>query len=512
MSEKVNLQDNKDKTTDDTNAAKTHNAVDEEHDIVQVSISESSELKNSSSSSSERKRNLPVWGLVVGIFFIVLLVGVWLWTRGNNAGTTTEKATTEKDKEGGHADESKEVKLESEALEAAGIEIEGVTQRPAVTLLKVTGAVENNQQQTQQVTPLVSGRVEKVNVVQGERVNAGVILAVISSPAVAEMHGKLREAETRLKTAERNLERVKRAENRVAVLQTKAKLDEAEANLRRTKRLVELGAGAGKDMITAETDYKTAKADYDFQSNITLNRELQEAQAEVDLANTEASHLRQSLQALGLTLTGRDDHTRNISLVALRAPASGIVTERMVNPGAGIEAGKPIFTISNISTVWVIANVPEIQLGNVREGTPAEIRSAALGTDIINGRVSYLDPQLNEETRTGRVRVEVPNPGERLKAGMFVEVGFQTSTGATTGEELMVPSTAVQRVGEETIVFIPKTDEPGAFEVREVELGGEVNGYHRVISGLKLGEKVVTKGSFTLKTQLQKGEMGEHGH
>ena len=62
------------------------------------------------------------------------------------------------------------------------------------------------------------------------------------------------------------------------------------------------------------------------------------------------------------------------------------------------------------------------------------------------------------------------------------------------------------------MVFIPKDDEPGAFEVREVELGGETSGYHRVISGLKLGEKVVTKGSFTLKTQKLKGEMGEHGH
>ena len=142
-------------------------------------------------------------------------------------------------------------------------------------------------------------------------------------------------------------------------------------------------------------------------------------------------------------------------------------------------------------------------------GTPAEIRVAAFGEGVINGRVSYIDPQLNEETRTGRVRIEVDNAGERLKAGMFVEVGFQAGTGAATGEELVVPSTAVHKIGERTVVFIPKDNETGAFEVREIEIGSAIEGYHRVISGLKLGEKVVTKGSFTLKTQMQKGELGE---
>ena len=96
-----------------------------------------------------------------------------------------------------HADE--EVKLSPEALAAAGIEIEGVTQRPAVALIKVTGTVETNQQQTQQASPLVSGRIERVNVGQGDRRSRGSVLAIISSPEVAEMHGKLREAETRLR-------------------------------------------------------------------------------------------------------------------------------------------------------------------------------------------------------------------------------------------------------------------------------------------------------------------------
>ena len=174
------------------------------------------------------------------------------------------------------------MKLSAEALQSAGIEIEGVTQRPAVALLQTTGTVEANEQQTQQATPLVGGRIDQVRVRLGDRVRAGAVLAVISSPQIAQMHGKLHEAETQRALAERNLERVLRAENRVAVLSAKAKLDEAEATLKRVRRLIELGAGAGKDLIAAETAYKTAKAEYDFQSNISLNREVQEARAAVE--------------------------------------------------------------------------------------------------------------------------------------------------------------------------------------------------------------------------------------
>lgn len=468
-----------------------------------------------------RSPNRRTTWIVAAVGLVAVAALFLLWSRRDSTADSTkvaanaeavEHAAGEASGGGKHgAEEGAEVRLEPEALASAGFEYEGVTQRPAVALLRVTGTVEANPRQTQQVSPLVGGRVESVNVAIGDRVDTGTVLATVSSPDIAEMHGKLREAETRLFTAERNLQRVQRTENRVNVLSAKARLDETEATLKRTRRLIELGAGAGKDLIAAEAAYKTAKAEYDFQSNIPLNRELQEAQAEVRTAQTEVSHLKASLGALGAPIPdeGRDDHSRNISLVPLRAPAAGLVTERAVNPGAGVSVGQSLFTISNLSTVYIIASVPEAQVGNVREGTPAEIRSAALGERAIRGRVSYIDPRLDEATRTARARIEVANPGERLRAGMFVEVGFQTTTGAATGEELVVPSSAIQRIGDKTIVFIPKENERGSFEVREIEVGGEQEGYARVLSGLKLGERVVTKGSFTLKTQKQKGELGE---
>lgn len=453
-----------------------------------------------------RAGSFPGWAIalsIIGLTVLVTLIFIWSKRAGTEETKVDVKADTAKEE---RSSGPTEVKLDPEMMESAGIKIEAVTQRPAIALLKTTGAIETNPQQTQSVSSLVGGRVETMNVRVGDHVSQGALLASIASNEISEMQGKLREGRIRFENASRSFERVQRAENRAAVLQAKARLDEAAATLKRTKRLIELGAGAGKDLVGAETNYKTAKADYDFQSNIALNKELQDARSELETARVELAHTRDQLLALGAT---PNETGGNISRIAVRAPASGMITERPVNPGAGVQAGAALFVISNLSTVYAIANVPEGQMPLIRVGTVAEVTSTALGGRPINARVAYIDPQLNEDTRSGRVRLEVPNPGAILKAGMFVEVGFQTGTGETTGEELVVPAIAIQRIGEKTVVFLAKDNEPGSFEVREVQIGGEVEDYTRILGGLKLGEKVVTKGSFTLKTQLQKAELGE---
>lgn len=471
-------------------------------------------------SGASKPKKMFAWILTAAIIALVGIIGfAWMATR--KSATSGNVETSEKKEEAGHKEEEsghseneegREVTLDAESLNSAGIRTEGVTQRPAIAKLYVTGAVELNPEKTEMATPLVGGRIEQVFYGVGDYVSQGATLAVISSPQLAQMHGKMHEAKTRYELANRNLARVQKSENRVAVLQAKAKLDEAEKTLNRTKRLIELGAGAGKDLISAETSYKTARADYDFQSNIALNRELQEAKAEVETAQVDLRHIEDEMRSLGVPVKSNeeDDHRKDTSLVAVRSPLSGMITERKFNAGAGIEAAMPIFAVSNLSTVYVVANVPEASLSKLSVGSIAEIKSASVGA--INGRVSYIDPRLDETTRTGRVRLEVPNGDGKLRAGMFAEVGFNAGTSETTGQELVVKSEAVQREGEKTIVFVPRTDEPGAFEIREIEIGGDTEGYTSVKSGLEIGEQVVTKGSFTLKTQMQKGEMGEHGH
>ncbi len=533
----------------------------EENNHHQADEAELNRLENQIDEDSETG-STPVkskfaWIVTAALIGLIAIIGLgWIVYKSSTKSGGAEETHKE---EPGHSEDEKgkEVKLEPELLASAGIETEGVTQRPAIAKLYVTGAVELNPEKTEMATPLVGGRIENVYFGVGDYVNQGAVLATISSPQLAQMHGKMHEARTRYELANRTLERVQKSENRVGVLQAKARLDEAEANLKRSriqadsgvsqartklneaeanlkrvKRLVELGAGAGKDLLAAQTAYqieqknvenamankdvitaeanlRSAKADYDFQTNISLNKEIQEAKAEVETSFVDLRHIQDEMRALGVTvnINEPDNHDKDTSLVALRAPLSGVITERKFNAGAGIEAASPLFSISNLGTIYVIANVPEGSLSKLSVGSSAEIKSTAAGT--INGRISYIDPRLDETTRTGRVRLEVPNSNGKLRAGMFTEVGFYAGTSDTTGEELVVPSNAIQRTGDKTIVFVPREDEPGAFEVREIEIGGETEGYTAVKSGLKLGESVVTKGSFTLKTQLEKGAMGD---
>lgn len=453
----------------------------------------------------KRRRFVP-WAIALTLIGIAALSALLLiWSKQNAEADVA--ANPDEHTEG----RSKEVKLEPDVLKSANIEIEGVTSRPAVSLLTTTGTIELNPQQMQNVTPLISGRVEKMTANVGDYVGRGDLLAIISSPQIAQLHGKMHEAETRMGIAERNLVRVQKSENRVSVLQAKARLDEADATLRRVRRLIELEAGAGKDLIAAETNYKTAKAEYDFQRNISLNKEIQESKAEVETARVDLRHIRDEMKALGVELPRHDadNHSRDTSLVSIYAPAAGMVTERPVNPGSGIGVGTTLYILSNMSSVYAVASVPEAQMMLLRIGTVAEISSPSLSVGVITARVTYIDPNLNEDTRTGKVRLEVPNRDGKLRAGMFVNVGFQAGTNSAAGEDLVVNSEAVQRVGEKTVVFIPKDNEPGAFEVREIVTGLELEGYTRIRSGLQINEKVVTKGSFVLKTQLEKGAMGD---
>jgi membrane fusion protein, heavy metal efflux system len=420
---------------------------------------------------------------------------------------------SEKESTGAAASNSEsEVVMSSKGVAAAKIGVVEVTEREIGGDLKATGSVEADPQRMQQVTPLVAGRVERVTVSIGDRVQAGRPLAIISSPQIAQMRARLYEQETRLAIAERNIQRVQQAENRVGVIQAKARLDEAEANVNRTRRLVELGAGAGKDLTAAETAYKSAKAEFDFQSNISLNREVQEANAEVEAARSNIVHAKDELRAFGAREADVDSGERDTSRIIFLAPSAGVVTERMVNPGSGVDAGKPMFTIADVSTLWIMANVPESQINRLHIGTSAQIHTAALGSRALSARVSYIDTQLNEETRTAHVRIEAPNPNELLKVGMFVEVSFQIRDDVgknAKNRELVVPSEAIQRIGERTIVFIPKQGGAGHYLVRDVEAGGESEGFTRILHGLTAGEMVVSDGGFTLKSHLLRGDLKE---
>jgi membrane fusion protein, heavy metal efflux system len=447
---------------------------------------------------SPQARRLPV--ALAGLILIVALA-LWLWPRENDGKEASKEAAAEVESE------PNEVALTPEAIKTAGIEISQVSERPAVTRLSVAGAVEANAEREQTIVPLVAGRVAAVNVSLGQRVARGKALATIESPQVAELRGQLLEAKSKLSLATANVERVRLGANRAGVISAKAKLDLAEKNLTRQRRLLEIGAGSAKDFQAAEAEYATAKAEYDFQSNVALSREAHTAENEREAARVTVERLRQALMAFG----ANPDQPEANAAITITAPIAGVITRRAVNPGVGVKEGDILFSIADLTTVWVMANVPEAQVSRLRVGARAETRQPAGGEGSFSGRVSFIDSQVNTETHTVRVRIESPNPGERLKTGMFVEVSFPDSLGAGApgAREVVIPSEAVQRLAERPAVFVPEDNEPGHFKLRFVELGGESDGYRRVTEGLKPGERIVIKGSFALKSQLLKGQLRE---
>lgn len=438
------------------------------------------------------------WVITIGVVVICAIATFFLWQnlkerKGADASETVSQP---------ELPASNLVSLKAETDGVSGVQVTTVLGAAPASEIVIPGVVEPNQEQLQQVTPLVSGRVGRIAVALGDQVRKGELLATIDSPQVAEMHGKLHEANTRLKLARQTMERVTQSANKVALLKSKATLEETEASLTRINQLVSEGLSARKDLVAAEAEHERAKADFNFQKDISLNREVSEARAELNTAETEAEHLKDELRALDAPLPNESANAHHdISGIELRAPISGTVIERLANPGAGFEANKPLLTIANTKSLWVIASVPEGKISSITLGMPAKVRFEGR---IISGKVNYIDPRLNEDTRTGRVRVEIANNDNRIKVGSFVEVAFNPR-GTVAGT--FIPSEAVQTIADRSVVFVEKTKDE--FEPRDIVPGAQAGTLVAVKSGLNTGERIVSKGAFLLKSKLLKSQLGE---
>ncbi|HEY9734549.1 MAG TPA: efflux RND transporter periplasmic adaptor subunit [Drouetiella sp.] len=441
----------------------------------------------------QRKAWLVTCGAVAVVF---VLCGILWFAIGNRSSKNEpEKATEAAEKEG--ARKALEI---NQAL--SEIKIREVGRETPTPMIKITGTIEPNQLKVQEISSLAAGRIADVKVALGDHVAQGAILITMQSPQVAETHGKLHEAETKLKLANLTLQRARQAANKVAILKAKASLDESESTLKRTKQLVSEGLSARKDMVAAQSDYERAQAEYNFQKDISFNREVSDAVASVKTSETEEKHLRESLQALNAQLpSDKEGSEHDISALSLRSPIAGIVIERNVNPGTGVEAGKPLMTIANTASLWVIANVPEVEMQYVRLGMPARVM---VDGKVIAGSVSFIDPRLSEDTRTSRVRVVINNPDGRIQTGSFVQIELIRPIDRSV---FYVPASAVQQVEGKNVVFVQDKDK--LFDVRPVVTGAETQGMVPIRSGIAVGEKIAVEGAFVLKSKLLKGQLGD---
>jgi multidrug efflux pump subunit AcrA (membrane-fusion protein) len=188
----------------------------------------------------------------------------------------------------------------------------------------------------------------------------------------------------------------------------------------------------------------------------------------------------------------------------LKAPIDGVVVDRKVAVGELVSKEKEIYVISDPADVWVIAEVKERDIGAVKIGQDAAFSVLAYPDEKFHGKIVRTGNQVETESRTLEVRIEVDNSDRRLKAGMFADVEIVTTT---VRDVVVIPHTAIQSDEDKQIVFVAR--DATTFEKRPVKLGLEQQGRAQVLEGLKPGEMLVTTGSFILKSEIQKGELGE---
>ena len=344
------------------------------------------------------------------------------------------------------------VQLSQDAVERAGIVVASVTSGTSATEFRLPGVVEPNAYRQVVVTPLVAGRVTKIGPALGDRVRRGQTLAEIYSPTLTE-------AQTRYVSAQ-------------------AMLEAHDRELQRTQKLVEIGAASRQELEKAHAEHAAQTA------------AVQSARSQLELLGVSAS-------TLGNMAPGHDvSATANVP-----APIDGVVTERGANVGLNVDTATKLFTVVDLATVWVVADLYEKDFSQVRVGSDAAITTSARPDLTLRGRVSYIDPQVSADTRTAKVRIEVPNTSGELRLGMYADV---VVAGSADTSALRVPRTAVQNVGDRTVVYLANAKEPGKFLEREVRLGQTVGEQVEVVSGVQTGDVVVTEGSFFLRAERER--------
>ena len=481
-------------------------------------------------SANQRRRNIIVAGSIVGgVGVIVLALLLWYFQSGGEAGKPVPAPRIPVSDSGQGSTENltdQTITLSPTEVQNAGLQFETVGEQLSKESDSVaaTGVVEANAYRQTPVVTLVGGIIRRGLPELGQRVQAGQTIAVLFSDEFAQTQSRYIALRTEAENARRRYARAQRlveinqpgrGEAEQAARQRKAaeaSLAENRNRYNRTTRLVMIGAASREELEQDTTKLRTAEAELEEASQrearaislLPISPEVRAAAEEslnkLRTAEGELAATRQRLILYGMP-TGRVDALRSATQVtselAVPAPISGTVVSREVNLGEVVEGNRELMKITDLSSVWVIAQVYERDLARLRVGSGASVTSDAFPDNLFRGQVTYIDPQFDEATRTGKVRIELANPGNLLKIGMYVKTAFG-ALGDAERTTPVVPASAVQNINEQSVVFI-QTEDPNKFIMRSVRLGPESDGRFAVLEGLNVGDRVVTNGSFLLR-------------
>jgi len=362
------------------------------------------------------------------------------------------------------------VKLSKEAVEDNHLKVEPVTKRVMVPRLRAPARVTFNAEATARVGAPVAGRVAAVKAHLGDAVKVGDELLTVESTDLGEAQGDLMQ-----KTA--------------AAGAADAAAEAARVSYQRGLAVLEKSEGVAR----GEVDKRHA--------------ELLAAEAAARAAKASAVAARSRLQLLGMADEAVEALLKGGKIepkYAVRAPIDGRVIRLDATPGALVAPDKEsLLDLADLTTVWVLADVPEATAGSVRPGAAAHVTTAS-SAEGFDGKVSYVAPVVDPASRSVAVRIVVPNENGALRPGTFATADIEEASDKPPEPVLGVPDDAVQTIEGETVVFVPVEGEEDTFAKRPVKVGQAVGELVPVLSGLKEGEKVVTAGAFVLKAELSK--------
>jgi cobalt-zinc-cadmium efflux system membrane fusion protein len=323
------------------------------------------------------------------------------------------------------------------------VELVSVAPQKLTRTLRLTGAVAYNAFKTTPVITQVGGPVSRILVVPGQRVRQGQPMLEVTSPDYSQL------LDTYLK-------------------------------VRETFRLADKNYARAQDL---------------FQHNAISERDLLQAESDRNQAQADVNASEQAMKILGIKNPDNLAKGPSTAEIPVIAPIAGEVVERQVSPGQVIQAGQTqAFTISDLSTVWVLANVYQNDLSSVHVGDDVVVETDAYA-QIFHGRISYLSAALDPNTRTLQARIVVDNPGEKLKRDMYCTV---TVTAGSISNALAVPDAAVLRDDEnQPFVYVATT--ANQFARRAVSIGQSQNGTTQILSGLSAGDRIVGDGGLFLQ-------------
>lgn len=332
--------------------------------------------------------------------------------------------------------------------------IKPVDTAPISRAERIAGRVDFDQQHVARIGANVTGRVTDLHAALGQVVKAGDVLAQLHS--------------TELGTSQ------------LAYLRARAQAELHRRNVERAKVL--------------------------FDSDVIGSAELQKRESELAIAEAEMRAAADQLRVQGMSIRsieamGKSGAINSVSHVVATAP--GVVVERNVALGEVIQPAAALFTVADLSRVWVLAEVPEHQVSNVQVGQRVLIEVPALGNKSLEGQLVYVGDIVNPERRTVTVRTKVDNTDRSLKPAMLATMLIESKA----EEKLVVPASAVVTESNETYVL--REQDKGRFQMAKVSVGPEYDGMRVVESGLKQGDKVVTEGAFHLNNERKRMLLSE---